>query len=110
MSGAVTLYERFERIMRAYRAALAGREPETVSIVDLLPAIFGAVPDADVDEIIDALRWSARKDDHHADRLREYGGGQPEDRVIAHAGHVDPSDSSSPYRAGWPLRMPRGSL
>jgi hypothetical protein len=29
----------------------------------------------------------------------------PEDRVIAHVGHTDPSDSQSPYREGWPLQF-----
>jgi hypothetical protein len=33
---------RLERIERAYVAALAGREPESVSVLDLLPAIFAA--------------------------------------------------------------------
>jgi hypothetical protein len=67
----VKLNERFARIERAYKAALAGREPESVSVIDLLPAIFEAVPDTTTGEIAEALRWSARKDFREADRLRD---------------------------------------
>jgi hypothetical protein len=62
-------FERFEQIERAYAAALAGRDPESVNIVELLPAIFAAVPDTSTQEIADALRWSARKDLRAADKL-----------------------------------------
>jgi hypothetical protein len=65
------LHERFERIERAYVAALAGRDPESVNVIDLLPTIFAAVPDTNAQEIADALRWSARKDLREADKLRE---------------------------------------
>ena len=67
--------ERFERIERAYTAALAGRDPGSVSIVDLLPAIFAAVPDTTAEEIVEALRWSARKDLREADKLERGRGG-----------------------------------
>jgi hypothetical protein len=67
----VKLNERFERIERAYVAALNGRDPNLVNIVDLLPAIFAAVPDTTTDEIAEALRWSARKNLREADRLRD---------------------------------------
>jgi hypothetical protein len=40
-----------------------------VSVRDLLPVIFAAVPDTSVEEIVVALRWSARKHLRHADRL-----------------------------------------
>lgn len=65
----VKLNERFERIERAYLEALAGRDPESVDVVQLLPAIFDAVPDTTINEIVDALRWSARKCFREADRL-----------------------------------------
>ena len=66
----VKLNERFERIERVYHAALAGRDPESVSVFDLLPAIFAAVPDTTTQEIAGALRWSARKDLREADKLQ----------------------------------------
>jgi hypothetical protein len=65
----IRLHDRYQRIERAYVAALAGRDPATVSIMDLLPAIFSAVPDATTMEIAEALRWSARKDLREADTL-----------------------------------------
>jgi hypothetical protein len=67
-----------ERLERAYLAALAGRAPENVDIVDLLPAILAALPDTNTQEIADALRWSARKNMREADKLeamsRQWGG------------------------------------
>jgi hypothetical protein len=63
------LHERFSRIERAYTDALAGRDPGTVEIWELVPAIFDAVPDTTPQEIADALRWSARKNLREADRL-----------------------------------------
>jgi hypothetical protein len=63
------LHERFERIERAYVAALGGRDPVSVNVLDLLPAIFAAVPDTSPQEIVEALRWSARKDLREADKL-----------------------------------------
>jgi hypothetical protein len=63
------LHERFERIERAYVAALGGRDPASVNVIDLLPAIFAAVPDTSPHEIAEALRWSARKDLREADKL-----------------------------------------
>jgi hypothetical protein len=52
---------------------LHGRDPHTVNVVDLLPPIFDAVPDASVDDIIAALRWSADNDKREADQLDRYG-------------------------------------
>jgi hypothetical protein len=52
-------------------AALAGRAPESVNIVDLLPAVFAAVPDSTTQEIAEALRWSARKNLRAADKLEQ---------------------------------------
>jgi hypothetical protein len=65
--------QRFERIEAAYQAALAGRDPKTVRIDSLLPAIFAAVPDTTTDEIAEALRWSARKNFREADELERFG-------------------------------------
>ena len=47
--------ERFDRIDQAYKATLGDRDPGTVSGVDLLPAIFGAVPEHLAREIADAI-------------------------------------------------------
>ena len=55
------LHERFERIERAYLAALDGRYPETVPPSIWQPAIFAAVPDTDVEEITEMFRWRTRK-------------------------------------------------
>jgi hypothetical protein len=55
------LHERLERIERAYFAALAGRDPETVPSSIWRAAIFAAVPDVSVEEIIEMFRWRARK-------------------------------------------------
>jgi hypothetical protein len=64
--------ERFALIDAAYEAALAGRDPEAVSIVDLLPAIFDAVPDTSPDEIVETLRWAGEKAMQEAEELRRY--------------------------------------
>jgi hypothetical protein len=71
MTNVVNLNERFERIERAYVVALAGRKPKDVSVFDLLPTIFEAIPDTTTEEIAAALRWSARKSHREADRLRD---------------------------------------
>jgi len=55
------LHERFERIERAYLAALAGRFPETVPSSIWRAAILTAVPDVTVEEIIEMFRWRTRK-------------------------------------------------
>jgi hypothetical protein len=44
------------RIMAAYEAALAGRDPMAVAASDLLPAIEAAVPGTTLDDLEDALR------------------------------------------------------
>ena len=67
----VKLHERFQRIERAYLAALGGRPPASVNVRDLLPAIFAQVPDTSIEEIVAALRWSGRKDLRHADKLEK---------------------------------------
>src|SRR5215472_9592551 len=55
------LYERLERIEAAYFAALAGRDPETVPSSVWRAAIFAAVPDTSIEEIIQMFRWRTRK-------------------------------------------------
>jgi len=69
----VNPFARFERIERAYTAALAGRDPAGVNVRTLLPKIFELVPDTSVEEIVAALRWSARKDMREADKLERGG-------------------------------------
>jgi hypothetical protein len=64
--------DRFARIDAAYEAALAGRDPQAVSIVDLLPAVFDAVPDTTPKEIEAALRWAGEKAMQEAAELRRY--------------------------------------
>jgi hypothetical protein len=66
------LYARFEQIERAYAAALDRRDPESVNVLGLLPAIFAAVPDTTTREIAAALRWSARKNMREADKLERW--------------------------------------
>jgi len=53
--------ERFERIERAYFAALDGRYPETVPHSIWRAAIFAAVPDTSIEEITEMFRWRVRK-------------------------------------------------
>ena len=52
--------------------ALDGLDAEAVDIVELLPAIFAAVPGANHQEIIAALRWAATRSFHEADQLERY--------------------------------------
>jgi hypothetical protein len=63
------LHARFAQIEAAYTQALAGRDPASVNVRTLLPKIFELVPDTSVEEIVAALRWSARKDLREADKL-----------------------------------------
>ena len=67
----IRLNERFERIERAYVAALEGREAASLSVIELMPVVFAAVPDTTAQEIAEALRWSARKDLREADELEK---------------------------------------
>ena len=64
---------RHETIIAAYNAALGGHDPADVDILDLLPAIDAAVPDASPAEIAAALRWAADQDLREADALEEWG-------------------------------------
>jgi hypothetical protein len=63
---------RFARIVGAYDAALGSRDPASISILDLLPVIYRAVPDTSPDEIIAALEWRAAQDEREADQLERY--------------------------------------
>jgi hypothetical protein len=66
-------FERFERIYRAYAAAVLGdRPPETVNTGDPLPAVFAAVPDTNTQEIAAALRWAMHKCLPKADALYQW--------------------------------------
>jgi hypothetical protein len=60
---------RYEAIIAGYEAELDGRDPSTVSILDLLPGIYARVPNVSNDEIVAALRWSARKKLREADSI-----------------------------------------
>lgn len=86
--------ERFTRIDAAYMEALNGRDAETVSILDLLPAIFDAVPDTSPEEIQGALRWAADKAMEEADELRRYHKAKS-----GNAGkHAQPGDGTLPFK------------
>ena len=67
------LFARYEIIIRAYEAALAGRDPGSVDIGELLPVIHRLVPGVEDDEIVGALRWSARQDQREAEPLTWWG-------------------------------------
>ena len=60
-------------ILAAYEASLAGRDPASVNIFELLPAICETVPDASDDDIIAALRSDAERLLTEAQQLRRYG-------------------------------------
>ncbi len=64
--------ECFSRIVDAYEAAIGGRDPAAVRITELLPAIFEAVPDAELEEVAAALEWNAQRHTQEADELRRY--------------------------------------
>jgi hypothetical protein len=59
--------DRYTRVASAYEAA-NGREP-AVDILDLLPAIYDAVPDATDEEIVAALRWLGDQNMREAEAL-----------------------------------------
>jgi hypothetical protein len=62
-------------IIAAYDTALAGRDPQTVDILELLPAIVDAAPNTNDEEIVDALRWSAHGHMQEAEELRRLAEG-----------------------------------
>jgi soluble lytic murein transglycosylase-like protein len=61
----------FARIIEVYAKELVVRDAATVDIIDLLPAIYKAVPNATKDDIVLALLWPAK----HADALKRLPGG-----------------------------------
>jgi len=63
------LHKRNAQIIEAYTAALDGRDNRTVSIRELLPRIFKAVPGVTPPEILEALEWSARQCSREIDAL-----------------------------------------
>jgi len=64
--------QRFKRILAAYKDAIGDGDPADVNVVDLLPAIFKAAPDAEVDDIVAALGWQGDRAMREAEALREY--------------------------------------
>jgi hypothetical protein len=67
-----TTNKRFQQIEEAYTAALGDDDAASVDILDLLPAIFEAVPDTNTDEIAAALRRAAEQQFKEADALERY--------------------------------------
>jgi hypothetical protein len=65
------LFARYEAIIAAYAAALDGRDPSTVSILDLLPGVYERVPGVTNHEIAAALKWSARQKEREAATLEK---------------------------------------
>ena len=63
---------RYETIVAAYNAAIGNRDPGEIDILDILPAIDAAVPDASPAEIATALRWAADQAFREADALKEW--------------------------------------
>jgi hypothetical protein len=59
----IKLHERLERIERAYLEAVGDRYPEDVPDSIKRAAIFAAVPDTTIEEIIEMFRWRKRKAD-----------------------------------------------
>jgi hypothetical protein len=64
--------ELYNRIVAAWVGALDGRDPDSVDAPSLLPAIFSAVPEATVEDIIAALRSAAQRNFARADALEAY--------------------------------------
>jgi hypothetical protein len=83
---------RYETIIDAYIIALAGRDPASISIFDLLPAIFEAVPDTSQEEIADALTWKAKRCIAEADELKRYRNAKFGNKGKA------PNESTIPFR------------
>jgi hypothetical protein len=65
----MTDLQRYQEIVLAWETAPDGRDANTVEIFDLLPAIYGSVPDASVEEIIAALKWGSDQASKEADAL-----------------------------------------
>lgn len=64
--------ERYKKIVAAWKTALDGRDANTVSILDLLPAIYDEVPNTNDEEIVAALEWCKDKVSKEADELQRY--------------------------------------
>jgi hypothetical protein len=69
-------HARFELLERAYLAALAGRDPETVPPAIWRAAIFAEVPDTSVEELIAMFNWRKRKAERRAGALEQRGRGR----------------------------------
>jgi len=89
----MTTESRCCEIMDAYSDALDGRDPNTVEIETLLPSIFKAIPDVEIDEIVAALRWAAQRDKQEADSLERYSNAK-----FGNAGKTaQPGDGTIPF-------------
>jgi hypothetical protein len=60
-------------IIKAYGSALDDCDSEHVDILDLMPAILDAVPEATVEDVVIALRWAAQNYLNEADELVKLG-------------------------------------
>jgi len=84
---------RHQRIIEVYKAALDGRDAASVEVGELLPAIEAAVPDAELVDIVDALRASAKQDFAKA-ALERYGNAK-----FGNAGkQAEPGDGTIPFK------------
>jgi hypothetical protein len=72
MTLTLTERQRVTRIFTAYKGALGGRDPASVDIRELLPAVFAAVPDTSEPEIAAVLRWAGRQALREADALESW--------------------------------------
>ena len=60
------------QILDAYERALAGRNPASIDVLELLPAIERAVPRATIPYIIAALKAAAAQQFREAEQLQRY--------------------------------------
>jgi hypothetical protein len=68
----MTMNAMHTQIIGAYELALAGRNPASVDVTELLPAIELAVPLATIPDIIAALEAAAAQHFAEADALDDY--------------------------------------
>jgi hypothetical protein len=92
----------YEKIDDAYMTALDGRDHTTVSIIDLLPAIEAAVPEASHDDIEAALTWAVARQRRELDSFRRYRNAK-----FGNAGKVaKPGDGTLPFTPRGPNERP----
>ena len=73
-------HKRFERIVLAYVRAL-GPELASANVGNLLPAVFAAVPDTNVQEIAAAIRWAIAQSNRAGARFERRMFGHPRRRA-----------------------------